>query len=125
MAKNKISQKVFEKEFKNKESKKAYLNCCKWLAIHVFSKEELSKNLSIQINKKNDKTFLLEIYFTIEEEKLKKDFCSTCQRLYATFYHSEKLNCEECKMRAYHKRNEQYTKGLVNIYEKIFKEIEE
>ena len=121
-----VSYKVFKKEFKNAESKQAYLLACKWIAQKIIKNEEIQKNVTYKIEKKKSKvpTFIVEIFLNIEEEKLKENFCKNCQHIYNTFYQVDKMNCGECKMRAYRKNIEDYSKGLVDIYKSIFEEDE-
>lgn len=124
----KISYKVLTKSFKNEVSKKAYLEATKWLAVKVFGRPELAKNLSVKIEKKEKvkiPTFDVTIFVDIEEEKLKYDFCSKCQRIYNTFYQVDKMHCDECKLNAYHKSNDHYTKGLIDLYTKMILEEKE
>ena len=120
-----LSYKVFEKEFKNEVSKKAYLECCKWIGDKILKKKEISENLTYRIIKKSDTkipTFVISVFLHVDEEKTKKDFCDKCKHLYNTFYQLDRMNCSECRMRAYRQNVEDYTKGLINIYESIFKE---
>lgn len=121
-----LSYEIFSKIFKNKISKEAYMSCMKWLAIHVFSKEEISKNVSIKIEKEKSKipTFKIRIFVDIDQKNINGRFCDNCKHLYATFYQVEKMNCLECKVNAYIKNSDSYCKGIVKIYQKIFEDID-
>lgn len=121
-----LSYEIFSKTFKNKISKEAYMSCMKWLAIHVFSKEEISKNVSIKIEKEKSKipTFKIRIFVDIDQENINGRFCDKCKHLYATFYQVEKMNCLECKVNAYIKNSDSYCKGIVKMYQKIFEDID-
>lgn len=122
-----LSYEIFSKTFKNKISKDAYMDCVKWLAINVFSKEELSKNVSVKIEKEKAKTptFKLTIFIDIDKENIKGRFCEKCKSVYATFYQVEKMNCLECKANAYVKNSDSYCKGVIKFYKKIFEGIED
>lgn len=119
-----LSYEIFSKTFKNKISKQAYMNCMKWLAVNVFSKEEISKNVSVKIEKEKSKipTFRLTLYVDIDQNNIKGRFCDKCKHLYATFYQVEKMNCLECKINAYMKNSDSYCQGIVNLYKKIFED---
>ena len=122
-----LSCKIIQKTFKNKVSKTAYMEATKWLAIHVYGKEELSKNISVKIQKdKKSKvpTFIVTLFVDASEGELQTRFCDQCKQIYSSFYQVEKLNCYECKVHAKHKMDNEYCKGLVEIYKKIFEEIE-
>ena len=122
-----FSYEIFSKTFKNKISKNAYMDCLKWLAINVFSKDEISKHVSIKIEKQKTKipTFKLTIFVDIDTENIKGQFCHKCKSIYTTFYQVEKMNCLECKVNAYRKNSEEYCKGIVKIYKKIFEELDD
>ena len=121
-----LSYEIFSKTFKNKISKEAYMSCMKWLAIHVFSKEEISKNVSVKIEKVKAKipTFKLTIFVNVDSDNIKGRFCEKCKSVYTTFYQVEKMNCLECKANAYIKNRDSYCKGIVKMYQKIFEEFE-
>ncbi len=121
-----LSYEIFSKTFKNKISKNAYMDCVKWLAINVFSKDEISKNVSVKIEKQKTKipTFKLTLYVDIDQNNIEGRFCEKCKHLYATFYQVEKMNCLECKVNAYIKNSNSYCKGIVKIYQKIFEELD-
>lgn len=121
-----LSYEIFSKKFKNEKSKEAYMSCMKWLAVNVFSKEEISKNVSIKIEKEKAKTptFKLTIFADIDNSYIKGRFCEKCKSLYATFYQVERMNCLECKVNAYIKNSDEYCKGIVKMYQKIFEGIE-
>ena len=120
---SKVSYKILDKKFKNENSKQAYLDACKWIAQNIVSKKEISNNISIKITKiENVKipTFNVELIVDVDRKKLQEDFCGKCKHIYNTFYQVDKMHCEECKMKAYCKTNDNYTKGLINIYKQIF-----
>lgn len=121
-----LSYEIFTKTFKNKISKNAYMDCLKWLAINVLSKEEISKNTSFKIEKQKTKTptFKLTLFVDIDTQNIKGQFCGKCKSLYATFYQVEKMNCLECKANAYIKNSDSYCKGIVKMYKKIFEDFE-
>jgi hypothetical protein len=122
-----LSCKIFQKTFKNKVSKTAYMEAMKWLAKNVYSKDELSENISVKIQKdKKSKipTFIVTLFMDVDFEGLHSNFCEQCKRVYNSFYQVEKMNCYECKANAEKKTNDKYCKGLISIYKKIFEEIE-
>lgn len=122
------SYKIFSKTFKNKISKKAYLEAAKWLAINVYNNPEVSKNISIKIQKEEKckiPTFEVSLFVDIRFDKIKGEYCDRCKHIYNTFYQVDKMNCDECKLNGYIKTNEKYAKGIVDFYKKIFEEKED
>lgn len=121
-----ISYKIFEKKFKNEVSKKAYLESCKWVAEKIIKNEEIQKNVTYKIEKSDSKipTFIISVFLNLDEKKMKESFCKNCQHIYNTFYQVDKMNCNECKMRAYRKNIEDYSDGLIQIYKSMFEEEE-
>ena len=119
------SYKIFSKIFKNKISKKAYLEAVKWLAINVYSKPEISENISVKIEKKKANIFEVSLFVDIKFDKIKGEYCDRCKHIYNTFYQVDKMNCDECKLNGYIKTNEKYAKGIVEFYKKIFEEKED
>ena len=121
-----ISFKIFEKKFKNEVSKKAYLECCKWIAEKIIKNKQIRENVTYKIEKSDSKipTFIVTVFLNVDEKITKETFCKNCHHLYNTFYQVDKINCGECKMRAYRKSVEDYTNGLIQIYKSMFEEEE-
>lgn len=128
MSKSNLTYEIQKKIFKNENSKIAYKECMKWLAVNVFGKEEISKNISVQITKDQKAkipTFTVTLFVNTDEVECKDRFCMKCKNLYASFFQIEKMNCEECKLKAYHKNNKQYMESMIEIYKKIFEGAEQ
>ncbi|MBO7695411.1 MAG: hypothetical protein J6T10_22530 [Methanobrevibacter sp.] len=114
-----FSKILYVKQFKNKVSKQAYLEACKWLAQNVYSKVELSKYITVQIikenvNKKQLPTFTVKLFMTINEEDLKDSYCKKCKQLHTIFYSIDKPDCDVCKMNGYRKQLQTNVSSLVN-----------
>lgn len=119
------SVKILTKTFKNKISKEAYLKATKWLALNVFSKPELSKNISVKIQKEEKSkipTFTVTLFVDTKYDDMKRGYCDRCKHLFNTFYQVDKMNCNECKMNGFVKTNEKYVRNIVDFYKKIFEE---
>ena len=117
-----ISYEILSKNFSNEVSKQAYMECVKWLATHVYNKQEIASNISVRITKdKKAKlpTFNLVIYLDVDRDKMKQDFCGHCKSLHSVFYSIDKINCNECKMNAYFKHNNKYAESLKNMFREI------
>ena len=124
----KYSVKVFEKEFSNEKSKVAYLNACKWLANNLFSKVELSKVVSVQINKDENKklpTFIVSLFVNESETDCRVEHCKQCKTINTIFYQVTKPNCNECKMNAYKKRLDSRIEIKANFVKEIMNEKED
>ena len=119
------SIKILTKTFKNKISKEAYLKATKWLALNVFSKPELSKNISVKIQKEEKSkipTFTVTLFVDTKYDDMKREYCDRCKHLFNTFYQVDKMNCNECKMNGFVKTNEKYVRNIADFYKKIFEE---
>lgn len=108
---------LLTKYFSNKVSKEAYLQACKWLAKNVYSKPDLSKYVTVKIekvkSKKQESTFKITLFVVIDEKEVNESYCKKCKHLYTLLYSIDKPKCDECKLQAY-KRN------LLNQIENLF-----
>lgn len=122
VTRSKYSEKFFEISFSDKISKQAYLKACKWLAIKVYGKEELSKYVSVQIVKQKDTklpTFTVSLYITVEEKGLKNDYCNKCRNLHSLMSVGSP-DCNTCKMQGYRSYLNSNTKNLVEFWREVF-----
>jgi hypothetical protein len=101
-----IAVEFFKKNFKNKDSKKAYLKACRWIAKNVISKNTEEEITTFQINKiPNDiPTFEVILYCCLDEIDIKESFCNACKEIHKSFFINENFNCNECKMNGYRNR---------------------
>jgi hypothetical protein len=100
------SEIFYKKTFKNKISKQAYLEACKWLALNVYSKVELSKLITVNILKQSVKkgqlpAFVVTLYVNYDEDEDLKEYCHKCRQLHSLLYSIDKPNCELCKLSAF------------------------
>ena len=121
----KFSELLCERKFKNKISKNAYLEACKWLAQNVYSKVELSKYVTVQIvkekvDKKQLPTFTVKLFMTVDEKEIKDSYCHKCKQLHTIFYSIDKIDCQTCKMHGYRKQLEDNVNNLVGIWKDKF-----
>jgi hypothetical protein len=108
---------VLRKEFTNEVSKQAYLDACKWLAKNVYSKVELSKLITVKVEKQELKkgqlpTFIVTLYATYDEEGLVNEYCHKCKQLHSLLYSVEKPKCDLCKMLAFRKQKHDNLAGI-------------
>lgn len=118
---------IFVKEFKGYQSKQTYLDVCKWLAVHIFGKPEIAKNISVSIDKTTDKKvtiFTVTIYVKICTGEVKESFCKKCKTLHTVFYSVDHADCDNCKANAYFKELEKNIKGKADFFQKILEEEE-
>lgn len=117
-----ISFKIFEKEFKNEISKQAYLSACKWIGEKIIKVQGVQDNVTYKIQKKKSKTptFIVTIFLSVDENKTKETFCKNCKHMYSIFYQLDRINCDDCKMRAYRSYIEKDSKEKINFYKSIF-----
>jgi hypothetical protein len=101
------SQEIYKKKFSDEISKQAYLRACKWLAQNVYGNENISKNVSVKVEKlkltKKDNlpTFQITLYFMYDEQIEAAEYCHKCRQLHTILYSVDKPHCDECKMSAF------------------------
>ena len=120
MASTKYSEFLYERKFMNKVSKQAYLDACKWLAVNVFSKPDLSKYITVQIVKEKKNIFNVKLFMTIDEREIKTNYCLRCQQLHNLFYSIEKVDCNTCKLHAYRNELHNQVKNMVDFWKGEF-----
>lgn len=109
--------------FSDQVSKKAYLNACKWLAINVYSKDELSKYVLVQVTKELERqlpTFKVQLYITSSEKDVKIDYCAKCQTLHSVMYAIDSPDCKKCKLQAYRSQLHNNIANLVSFWGEVF-----
>lgn len=120
MQKSKYSEFLCERRFINKVSKQAYLDACKWLAVNVYSKPDLSKFITVQVEKEGKKTFIVRLFMTVDEKEISDNHCQKCKHLHTIFYSIEKPDCSKCKMRVYKKCLHDNVKNMVDFWKGEF-----
>ena len=130
MPKTRYSELLYEKKFSNKISKEAYLTACKWLAKNVYSKVELSKYITVQIIKEEQKkkqlpTFTVKLFITIDEKEIKDSYCEKCKQLHTIFYSIDAPDCNICKMNGYRKQLSNNVGNMVKFWKEVFENGEE
>lgn len=124
------SEKVYEKSFSNEVSKQAYLDACVWLAKHVYSRGNLPNYISVKIVKaekkiKNKFVFKVEVFATIEEDKVYENFCYKCKQMHTIFYSIDKPECCKCNMFVYRQRIAENMQGVKSHISEILEELDE
>lgn len=110
-------EKFFEKQFSNEDSKKAYLDACKWLAVNVYGKK-FSKDVSVRVTKlpitKKSKipTFNVELFATINGDEMEENHCHKCKQLHTIFYCIDYPDCKKCNFKKFKKELEDRIFGL-------------
>lgn len=128
MVKAEYAEKFYEISFSDKISKQAYLKACKWLAVKVYGKEELSKYVSVKIRKMQDTqlpTFKVMLYITVSEKDQKNGYCDKCKSLHTVMYSVDKPECQLCKVEGYRKTLNNSIKNLVEFWKGMFESDEE
>jgi hypothetical protein len=100
----KFTVKFFERNFSAETSKEAYLKVCKWVAVNVINKVEVSDSL-IKISRDKEvndlPTFKLELFAQLDDVEERKRFCDRCQEFHKLFYINQQFNCDKCNMIAF------------------------
>lgn len=121
------SEKICEKEFSDEISKKAYLDLCRWLAVNVYNKDELSEHCLVNITKKKVAkgqlpTFVLTLHYSWDEQEAAHDYCQKCKQLNTLLYSVEKPNCQTCKLEGYRKQTKANFQNVISFYKEVFKD---
>ena len=103
------SKRIMRKEFSSTDSKKAYLDACKWYANHVVNNDEVSEKCSCSILRAYDNdtgvyTFTLELNINVDEKEVKKKHCNICKETHSTLFKCDETNCNWCKLNAFDRR---------------------
>lgn len=124
-----ITTKFFQKIFQHENSKKAYLEACKWVAINIVSITESDLHdtyWKVTREKSEIPTFKLELFASLEEHALEEHFCNVCKEFHNKFYINQEYNCAHCNRTAYMKQAENklrikknYRKGLLKSNNRI------
>ena len=88
----------YEREFKAKKSKDAYLKACKFVASNIISassKVEVSKVTWDIVRVSNDDdlpTFRLTLYYKFDDTEFMKQTCEACKQFHKSFFINENFN---------------------------------
>lgn len=111
----KYIQSFYEREFKAKGSKEAYLKACKFVASNIISdssKVEASKvTWSVTRVKTEDEeslpTFLLTLFYTFDDTEFMEKTCTACKEFHKSFFINENFNCDRCNKIGYERNIKQ------------------
>lgn len=101
-------EKFYEREFKAKDSKEAYLKACKFVASNIVSKDskvEVTKVVwdvvRIEDKEENLPTFRLTLYFKFDDTEFMQQTCNACKQFHKSFFINENYNCSRCNKVGY------------------------
>ena len=123
MQKFKYSEKFFGISFSDKISKQAYLKACKWLAVNVWGKEELSKYVTASIRKNSSytlPTFDVDLYITMDGHEKEGEYCQKCRSLHTVMYSIDRPECGTCRLRGCMDHMHGNIKSLVSFWKEAF-----
>ena len=107
-------RKFYEREFKAKDSKDAYLKACKFVASNVVSKGSKVEASKVtwdiaRIEKEEDDlpTFRLTLYYKFDDTQFMEQTCNACKEFHKSFFINENFNCSRCNKVGYEKNIEQ------------------
>lgn len=113
---------VTTKKFSGKSMKDAYMKCCKWIATNIIADSKLSEICEYSIQKQTENAMpyiVLDIKVSINKEDADNKHCAICRETHNSFLFNDKTNCDDCKLRAYHRREE----GLIQVKADYVKEL--
>ena len=103
----------YEREFKAKDSKEAYLKACKFVASNVISENSKVEATKVTWNVqkvKNDEglpTFLLTLNYVFDDTEFMEQTCNACKEFHKSFFINENFNCSRCNKVGYEKNIQQ------------------
>lgn len=108
-------EKFYEREFKAKSSKDAYMKACKFVASNVISNGSKveAKRVAWDITKECDgsddslPTFRLTLYYKFDDTEFMKQTCKACKEFHNAFFINENFNCDRCNKVGYEKNIKQ------------------
>lgn len=118
----KYSKNFYEIEFSDPVSKNAYLKACKWLAQNIYNNQELSKYVSVQIQKAEKTkipTFNVILSIELDMKELKNNYCSKCKELYTIFYAIDTPDCKKCKLTGCIALLENSIEGITKFHKEV------
>ena len=109
------ASKLYQKVFRGNVSKDTYLKACGWLAKNIISDEHINSNVTYTIEKGYDNEVGCYLYTVTIFAKLNKDdvdsrHCSICREVNGSFLMNEEAKCDWCKLKAYHRREQDMVK---------------
>lgn len=100
-------QKFYERDFKDEDSKKAYLKASKFVATNIISKGskvEVSKVTWDVVRVEGDlPTFRLTLYYKFDDTDFMRQTCEACKEFHKSFFINENFNCNRCNKVGYEK----------------------
>ena len=111
-----IAEKIMQKDFKGRNTKDAYLSCCKWIASNIIAVNN-SRHVTYRIEKIKDSMFGGVVRFTAyvvtDEEEINEHNCEICKEVNSIFYTTDgKYRCASCRIPPYRKRMEERLESL-------------
>lgn len=113
--------KFYTIDFSNPDGdlKKAYLRACKWVSNNIISLNESSFDKVVwKMKKVSITTIQLELFYKLEVEQEKKNFCKKCKEFHNSFYINVRYNCDRCEFKAF----ENHMKRKEKVATAFFKE---
>lgn len=104
----KYCEKVYSTIFSGDDSKRTYLNACKWLATDFISKQQEIGDCQFEIVKLPEKPkgtyhFQINVYVSLDEAPIGEKTCDVCKEVHGMFYMNRE-NCNSCNASAYRSR---------------------
>lgn len=119
-------EKFYERNFKAKNSKDAYLKACKFVASNIVSKGSKVEVTKVtwditKVETKEDDlpTFRLSLYYKFDDTDFMKQSCKSCKEFHKSFFINEDYNCSRCNKIGYKKNIEQKLSIASEYFKKI------
>lgn len=101
-------QKFYERDFKDKDAKKAYLKASKFVATNIISKGskvEVSRVTwdVVRVVEGDLPTFRLTLYYKFDDTDFMRQTCEACMEFHKSFFINENFNCNRCNKVGYEK----------------------
>ena len=105
-----IIEKFYERDFKAKKAKNAYMKACRFVAANVMSKGSKVEASKVvwDIKRENEDsddlpTFRLTLYYKFDDKEHMERTCNSCKEFHKSFFINENYNCSRCNKVGYQK----------------------
>lgn len=118
-------EKFYEREFKSKASKDAYMKACKFVAANIMSRKSKVEASKVvwdvkRVNEEDDlPTFKLSLYYKFDDSEHMENTCKACKEFHKSFFINENYNCDRCNKVSYEKSIKQKLSIATEYFKKI------
>ena len=123
----KYVESVKVKKFKGENMKSAYMKCVKWIATNIIADDKLRDLCVYSIAKREEHgepLIVLDIQVALPKKDADEKHCAICRENHCSFLYNDNIRCDDCKLKAYHRREEGLLLPKLEFVKKLLKEKE-